>query len=167
MLETTVEEVTSAMVGAKNLNSALKSFLKKEGTNAPQVVSFAKEFRGVVSSGRPEPIRLYIEQNYSRRSMLFLGLARYAYSDLIEQTVGKIIEKHADKFNETYERADQGIKVVDSKVFASIVKDVQGMIDADLSASDVSQTNFMRNAIMASVFEPDVLQEALKVIGAK
>ena len=164
MLETTVDEVTIALTGAKNLNSALKSFLKREGTQTPQVASFAKEFRGAVSSGRPEPVRLFIEANYEKRPMYFLGLARYAYPELIESVVGQIIEQHADTFNSTYERAEQGIKVTDAKAFGSIVKSVAQMIDDGLKTSNVPASNFMRNAVMASVFEPDVLTEVLKVV---
>jgi hypothetical protein len=164
MLETTVDEVTTALTSAKNLNSALKSFLKREGTQTPQVALFAKECRGVVSSGRPEPVRLFIEQNYEKRPMYFLGLARYAYADLVETIVGKIIEEHADTFNTSYERAEQGIKVTDAKTFGMIVKSVSKMIDDGLTTSGAPTSNFMRNAIMASVFEPDVLTEVLKVV---
>jgi hypothetical protein len=164
MLETNVDEVTTALTSAKNLNSALKSFLKREGTQSPQVAVFAKEFRGVVSSGRPEPVRLFIEQNYEKRPMYFLGLARYAYADLVESVVGKIIEQHADTFNTTYDRAEQGIRVTDAKAFGSIVKSVSQMIDEGLKTSGSPTSNFMRNAIMASVFEPDVLTEVLKVV---
>lgn len=164
MLETNVDEVTTALTSAKNLNSALKSFLKREGTQTPQVAVFAKEFRGIVSSGRPEPVRLFIEQNYDKRPMYFLGLARYAYADVVESVVGKIIEQHADTFNTTYERAEQGITVTDAKTFGSIVKSVAQMIDDGLKTSGAPTSNFMRNAIMASVFEPDVLTEVLKVV---
>ncbi len=164
MLETNVEEVTVALTSAKNLNAALKSFLKREGTQTPQVATFAKEFRGVVTSGRPEPVRVFIEQNYEKRPMYFLGVARYAYPELIEAVVGKIIEQHAETFNSTYERAEQGIKVTDAKAFGAIVKSVSQMIDEGLKASGAPASNFMRNAIMASVFEPDVLTEVLKVV---
>ena len=164
MLDTTVDEVTTALTSAKNLNSALKSFLKREGTQTPQVAVFAKEFRVVVSSGRPEPVRLFIEQNYDKRPMYFLGLARYAYADLVETIVGKIIEQYADTFNTTYERAEQGIKVTDAKTFAVIVQSASQMIDDGLATSGAPTSNFMRNAIMASVFEPDVLTEVLKVV---
>lgn len=164
MLETNAEEVTVALTSAKNLNAALKSFLKREGTQTPQVASFAKEFRGVVSSGRPEPVRLFIEQNYDKRPMYFLGVARYAYPEVIESVVGKIIEQHAETFNKTYDRAEQGIKVTDSKGFTTIVKNVSQMIDDGLKTSGAPASNFMRNAVMASVFEPDVLTEVLKVV---
>jgi hypothetical protein len=164
MLETNVDEVTVALTSAKNLNAALKSFLKREGTQTPQVATFAKEFRGVVTSGRPEPVRVFIEQNYDKRPMYFLGVARYAYPELIEAVVGKIIAQHAETFNTTYERADQGIKVTDAKAFGAIVKSVSQMIDEGLKSSGAPTSNFMRNAIMASVFEPDVLTEVLKVV---
>lgn len=166
MLETSIDEVAATLTGAKNLNSALKAYLKKEGTNAPQIVQFAKEFRGIVASGRAEPIRNFIERNYSKRPMVFLGLVRYAYSDVIEAIVGKIIDKYADDFNKTYERVADDLKVTNSKSFGSIVKGVGVMIDDELTKAGVAQSNFMRNAIMASVFEPDVLQEVMKVIGA-
>lgn len=167
MLETTVDEVTTALTGARNLNSALKSFIKREGSSTPQIVSFAKDFRGVVASGRAEPVRLFVEQNFAKRPMYFLGVARYAYPELIEASVGKIIEKYADVFNGTYERTDAGIKVTDSKQFGSIVSEVRDMIDGELLQAQAPQSNFMRNAVLASVFEPDVLQEVLKIIASK
>jgi hypothetical protein len=166
MLETNIDEVASALTGAKNLNSALKAFLKKEGTNAPHIVQFAKEFRGIVATGRTEPVRNFIERNYEKRPMVFLGLARYAYPELIEATVGNIIERYADEFNATYERVDDGVRVTDAKSFSAIVKGVGQMIEEGLHQAGVSPTNFMRNTIMASVFEPDVLREVMKVVSA-
>lgn len=164
MLDTNVDEVTTALTSAKNLNAALKNFLKREGAQTPQVATFAKEFRGVVSRGRPEPVRLFIEQNYDKRPMYFLGVARYAFPEVIEAVVGEIIERHADQFNKTYEHAEQGIKVTDAKGFGTIVKDVSRMIDEGLKAADAPTSNFMRNAVMASVFEPAVLTEVLKIV---
>ena len=164
MLETNVDEVASAFASAKNLNAALKSFLKREGNSTPHVATFAKEFRGVVSKGRPEPVRFFIEQNYPKRAVYFLGVARYAYPELMESAVGKIIERHAERFNTTYERTDSGLKVTNAAEFSKIVKDVMKMIDESITEAQIPASNFLRNAIMAGVFEPDVLEEVVPVV---
>ena len=164
MLVTNVEEVAAALTSAKNLNAALKSFLKREGAQNAQVATFAKDFRGVVVNGRAESVRTFIENNLSRRSIFFLGVARYAYPDLIERIVGDIIQLHAEAFNKTYSRNGQGIVVNDPAGFAAIVKSVEKMIDAGLGAAGAPVSNFMRNAVMTSVFEPDVLTEVLKTV---
>lgn len=164
MLETSVDEVATALVNAKNLNAALKSFLKKEGNSAPHVATFAKEFRVVAAKGKPEPVRFFVEQNYPRRAVYFLGLARYAYPELVESTVGQIIDRHAERFNATYEKGENGITITDTKTFSSIVKDVLKLIDESISSAQTPSSNFMRNAIMASVFEPDVLEEVVKIL---
>ena len=164
MLETSVDEVASALVNAKNLNAALKSFLKREGNSAPHVATFAKEFRGVASKGKSEPIRLFVEQNYPRRAVYFLGLARSAYTELVETAVGTIIERYAEEFNSTYEKTDSGITVTNKAGFAKIVKEALSLIDESIAAAQAPSSNFMRNAIMASVFEPDVLEEVVKIV---
>jgi hypothetical protein len=38
------------------------------------------------------------------------------------------------------------------------------MIDESITEAQIPASNFLRNAIMASVFEPDVLEEVVPVV---
>jgi hypothetical protein len=164
MIDISIDEVVSSLAGAKNLNAALKNFLKKEGASSPSLASFAKEFRVVVSSGRAEAVRGFIDTHYTRRPVYFMGVARYAFPELVETVVSSIIERHADTFNATYEREEGGIKVTDKKTFAEIVGGVDSMIEEALKGSGLGGNNFMRHSILTGVFEPDVFTEVSKVL---
>lgn len=164
MLSSSVQEVQEAFAAAKNLNAALKNLLKKESANSPQVVSFAKDFRAAAGSGKSAPRDLFIERNYPSKEFFFIGAARYAFPDLIESTVGAILNKYAEEFNATYERTDNGIKVSDVAGFARIAKDVQQIIERDIKAAELPLNNFMRNSVLSTVFEADVLAEVMKVL---
>ncbi len=123
MLPTTIDEIEQGFCKAKNLNSALKGFLKREGSANPQAASFAKDFRAAAGSGKAPAIRAFVERNYPKREIFFVGLARYAHPELVESVVGRIIDTHADAFNATYDRGEDGIKVTDAATFKKIVKD--------------------------------------------
>ena len=164
MLPTTVTQVQDAFQAAKNLNAALKSFIKREGGNGSQVVSFAKDFRAAVSTGKAPAVAFFIEKNYQNKQVYFLGVARYAFSDLVETSVGRIIEKHAESFNATYERGEEGVTVTDAAQFKKIATEVLSMIRGDIKAAGLAENPFLENALLASVFEVEVLAEVMKVI---
>ncbi len=167
MLQTTIDEVEQSFVAAKNLNAALKNFLKREGTSNPQAAAFAKDFRAAAGSGKAPAIRAFLERNYPKRELYCVGVARYAYPELVESTVSKIIDAHADTFNATYERGEGQISVKDAATFKKIVKEVDTLIEHGLSGTEAPSTNFMKNMLLASVFEPDVLAEVFKVLGGR
>ncbi len=164
MLTPTIEEAKESFAAAKNLNAALKNLLKRESSGAPAVASFAKDFRFVVSSGKNIQRDLFIERNFEERRLFFIGAVRYAFPELVESTVGSVVAKYADEFNSTYERVDGGIKVTDAKRFEEIVKDVLAIISRDLKAADLPSNAFMQSALLAAVFEIDVLAEVMKVL---
>jgi hypothetical protein len=164
MMTCTVEEAKEAFAAAKNLNAALKNLLKREGASSPAIAPFAKEFRVAASSGKSAPRDLFIEKNFDSKQFYFIGSVRYAFPELVDSCVGAIVDKFADDFNSTYQREENGIKVTDAKRFESIVKDVQEIIKKDLKAAELPNNNFMINALLATVFEFDVLQEVMKVV---
>lgn len=166
MLKTTVDEVDAAFRSAKNLNAALKTFLKREGTQGgPTIETFAKSFRTAAATGKADPIRRFIESNYPKKELHFMAVVRYAHPEVVDSLVQTIFEKHAEAFNSTYEKAAEGITVTDRKKFDLIIRDVQKILDDNLRKSDIEPTNFMKNSILASVFDTEVLPEVFKVTG--
>ena len=164
MFTPTAEEAKVTFAAAKNLNAALKNLLKKESSSTPAVVAFAKEFRAAASSGKSASRDLFIDQNFADRQLFFLGAVRYAFPELIEATVSAIVAQYADEFNGTYERKDDGVRVINERRFAEIVRDVRAIIAKDLKASELPVNTFMESAMLATVFEFDVLGEVMKVI---
>lgn len=164
MLPSTPQELVEAFSAAKNLNAALKSFLKREGNNGGSVAAFAKEFRNAAGSGKVPALQLFVERNFPVKELYFIGAARYAFPELVESTVGKIIERYAEEFNATYSRDDQGVSVTDTKNFKRIVAEVRSMVEKELQAAELPKNNFMVNSLLATVFEVDVLAEVVKVL---
>lgn len=165
MLNPTVEEAKESFAAAKNLNAALKNLLKRESSGAPSVASFAKDFRAAVSSGKDAQRDLFIERNFETRRFFFIGAVRYAFPELVESTVATIVSKYADEFNATYERVEGEVTVTNAKRFQEIVGEVVAIISQDLKAADLPGNSFMKSALLATVFEIDVLNEVMKAVG--
>lgn len=167
MFTPTAEEAKLSLAAAKNLNAALKSLLKKESAGSPAVANFAKEFRLAVSTGRSATRDLFVERNFADKQFFFLGVVRYAFPELVEGTVGSIVERYADDFNNTYEKQDDGIAVTDTTRFGEIVTDVLAIIREDLRSAGLPVNAFMISALLATVFEFEVLAEVMKFIEAQ
>ena len=163
MLTTTVEEVEAAFAEAKNLNSALKKFLKRESQGNASVERFAKDFREAVSSGSDPAIKLFIQRNFPKHETYFLALVRYAYPELFATTIAKIHEAHADEFNMSYEPLDDGIRVTDESKFSSVVKQVHIAIEAALKENGLPASNFMKKSFLLGIFEPKVVRRVLEI----
>lgn len=164
MFPTTIDEVENAFASAKNLNAALKSFLKREGKGGPQIASFAKDFRNAVGTGRPAAVKFFIEQNYSKREVLFVGLIRYVFPEAVESIVTKIFDTYADEFNTTYTKSEGGMTVTNPPRFKEIAKAVVSLVEEGLRGAELPVSNFMKNSLLVCVFESDVLQEVFKQI---
>ena len=165
MLTTTPDEIEEGFKTAKNVNSALKNFLKKEAGSHESVTRFAKDFRTAVSAGRPAAVRAFIDQKHSNHGIHFLLVSRYAHATFIDAFVEKIVSTYGDRFNATYEATEDSITVTDKKTFASIVKEVAATIDTALSEAKLPVTNFMRNSVLICIFEQKVLKEVFDVLG--
>jgi hypothetical protein len=166
MLDTNVDEIDGALAAAKNLNAALKKFLRVEGTSSPQVNAFAKDFRGAVSRGRPEAVRGFIEKNFPKRELYFLGVVRYAHAEFFEGVLGDVFREYADRFNATYEKTSSGVKLSDEKEFSSIARAVLDMVSERIKAAELPESNFLKKAMLVSIFEQEVLAEVVKVLRA-
>lgn len=163
MTTVTTTEIIEVLSVGKNLNAALKNLMKREGENNPAVAVFAKEFRsrlGVVKlMGCEGFIDRYLEKG---REGFFFGVARYAFAEVIDGAVEQIIELYADDFNATYERSDEGVNVTNPVRFKEIVLNVSERSTSALVAADIPVNGYSRGVMLATVFEPDVLDEVLK-----
>lgn len=162
MLDTTLEEAQSAFDAAKNVNSAVKNFLKREGNTNPALARFAKDFRTAATSGRAESLQAFVAKHYPAQELPLLVIARYAHSEFVEQVAYQIIDQHAEAFNKTYSSSEDGVTVKDEKEFLAIVKQVLKTINDSLKSKELPQSNFMRRIVAMSVFDEQVFAEVLK-----
>jgi hypothetical protein len=164
MMHSSAAEASEVFAQARNLNAALKNLLKKESSAGQQVVSFAKDFRNAIASGKSAPRDLFIERYFESKEPFFIGAVRYAFPELFEASVGAVIDKYADTFNATYERTEQGIKITDQKRFEEIVKEVNQLVTKDIKAAELPNNNFIRKALLTAIFEYEVFVEVAKVL---
>jgi hypothetical protein len=157
MLQTNSTEVVQALGSAKNLNAALKTFLKKQGNSAKAMEPFVKELRSVVQTEKSEMLTTFVERNLPRKEQYFVALVPFAFPEAVNGIVEQVISKYADAFNATYEKGAEGVEVLDHEKFGEIVSTVMTEVDTGLRAAGLEPSNFLRNALVATIFEPDLL----------
>lgn len=163
-MEITPVDVEAVLASANNLNAALKTLLKREGRSGNTVEPFVKSLRSVVTRGRDDELRKYVQDNYAGKEVHFALLASYAFPALRDSVGEKVIEKYADTFNATFERDEKGIRILNPDAFKSIAKEVLEIVKTAISEAQVPCNNFSMHALLANIFEPDVLAEVLKVL---
>lgn len=163
MSHATVDEVVGVFSGAKNLNAALKSFLKREVQGNATVERFAKDFRAAASSGRAPVLSAFIQRHYPAHEVFLSAVVRYAYPELFDSTISAIYAAHAEEFNKTYSQDGESIKVSDRAKFAAIVQQVDGLIEAAVKGQGMTPNSFWRRAFLMGIFEPAVLKEILSL----
>lgn len=163
-MEISPNDVTEALAAANNLNAALKTLLKREGKPGNTVEPFVKSLRGVVTRNRDDELRKYIHDHYETKPGHFAMLMSYAFPKVRDSIGESVYLKYAEAFNATFERNENSVRVVDLTKFTTIANQVSVMIAEGLEQSQVPVNNFSKYAIMATIFEPDVLQEVLKVL---
>lgn len=165
MKAVTTTEIIEVLSVAKNLNAALKNLIKREGASNPAVAVFAKEFRMKLGAAKLTGSEDFIDRCIEKgREKLFFGVARYAFAEVIDMAVERIIDQYADDFNATYERTDEGISVKNPGRFKEIVTDVSTQSASALAEATIPVNGYSRGVMLATVFEPDVLEEVMKCL---
>jgi hypothetical protein len=93
-----------------------------------------------------------------------MAVLRYAFPQQCEELLGGVIDRYAEEFNATYSKSEAGVTVTNPPRFAEISRAVLASFDAGLLQADLPSCNFMRNSLLAMVFEPDVLKEVFAVL---
>ena len=161
MQQISLEEVDTAFASAKNLNAALKNFLKREAQGNRNIEQFAKEFRAAAATGQ---VSSFLGRAFPKFEIYLFAVVRYAYAEEFTRIVQKVVDKYADEFNATYSVGDKGITVLDKLRFSAIAKEVDAIIETDLGAAGVPANAFMKRAAMQAIFDAAVLTEVLAVL---
>ena len=161
MLPYTNKEIVDCFLSAKNPNSAVKTFLKKEVKKGDQAGKFAKTFRSVLTSAdtqKESRVGGFVEKYLPDYEMHFISIASYAHPEIVENVANEIIDQFAEEFNETYEMDGDDLKVKDKTNFDRIGKQSLGIIDSKLTEHGFGSNAFLKNVVMVSIFDYKVLE---------
>jgi hypothetical protein len=166
MLTYTNAEIVETLRAAKNINAAVKKFLKAEGDANPRAARFAKSLRDAFASRSPVFGEKFIETYRADYEIEILALTKYAFADQIVAISSQVIEKYADVFNETYAVDGDKFSFTDEKKFKEIVLEVLAIVDGSLKALSIPQSAFTKNTLIYSIFDPIVAKEVVKIAKA-
>jgi len=153
------KDLITAFQAAPNLNAALKGFLKSQVQKADQTSKFIKSFRASITSKSPGALESFIENSLPRFERHFFLIGRHALSAETESILDQVIEKYADDFNKTYQSQGSSISVNNRDEFNSIAKQALRDLDGGLEQSKLPNNNFMRNVLVYSLFDEQVMGE--------
>lgn len=164
------EDATQAYCHSKNLNSAIKKFLKEAGSQNPAALRLVKELREIVKrdTGKPTQaststakMQSFIERNFEGNRDLFLVLARSAYAAQTEEVIDRIIQRFAEQFNTTFNLEGENLQVKDTARFKELGSQALDTIYIMVKDKELAGAPFLAHAVAYSIFEPLVLKELL------
>lgn len=163
MLPYSVSDVLAALDGAKNVNSALKKFLKNEVRSDPKSERFIKDLKIVLASKDSARRENFIGKSVPVFEPHLFVLTRYAYAAETGAVADEITTRFAEEFNATYELGEDGFKFRDEKAFTRIVKDVMNLIEDGLKKQGVPLSGFSKNVMLHHIFDREVLEFVVPV----
>lgn len=166
MLKFNASEVVAAFEKAKNINSATKKFLKNDVGNDHKSEKFIKSLKVVLSGNNTENKESFVAKHLPEYETHLMVLSHYAFLEPIDKITEQVVVGHADAFNKTYDKAAKGIEIKDSAKFKEIVSKVVLLIQAGFKEADIPNSNFMKNVMLFSIFEKDVLEEVVPLVAS-
>ena len=164
MTDYTPEDIVSIFDQAKNINAAVKKFLKNEVAGNAANEKFAKSARAALLSSVPDGKLTFIKNHLPDYEPHMLVLASYCHQEVIAATTSEVITKYADDFNKTYTPGEEKITVTDKATFKKIVLAVQDIVDASLKKANLSSSPFFKKVVFFNIFDRAVLEEVLPIV---
>lgn len=161
MLPFTTQDAVQVLKKSGNLNASLKNFLKREVKNGDPAGRFVKDLRELSDSSDTTRLENYIERSRAKFELQLVAIGAHAHAETIEGIAGKVTEKFADTFNETYKLTDSGVEVTDKKNFDQIVKQAFLLIDSDLKERGFGDSTYIKNSVLLTIFDKRVLDHIL------
>ena len=150
-------DVLNVFKRSRNINAAVKNFLKKEVKNNPELERFAKNFRSAQTSGDDARALSFIEKYLEVEPRYFLALGGYAHVDFVTKVSEAVVTNHADAFNATYELTETEVEIKNKKEFERIAKAALAQIDGELKTYELADSPFMRSVVTNAIFDDRVL----------
>jgi len=158
VLPFTTDDAITTLRQAENLNAALKHFLKREVRRGDPADRFVKDLKPLLLGADLTRAGGYLERKRPQFDPHLIGIGGYAHSDLVTAVAGQIVEKYADDFNATYQSNGSTITVSNQAKFDEIVGAANKVIDETLVTRGLGASSFMKNVLLAAIFEQPVLR---------
>lgn len=160
------EQLEQTLTSAKNINAALKSFLKHEAQKGDPAVKFVKALKANAQSKSPGALSEFISKNREKYEQHLFLIARYGHNEVIEPLLNKIITDYAERFNGCYStNGGTQFQYTNEMLFKEIAKEVNKVTESHLTESELECNGFTKNTVFYSLFEPLVIEE-LKTVFA-
>jgi hypothetical protein len=161
MLPYSVEDVQEALSKAKNLNAAVKKFLKVEVGRDVKAERFAKSMREV--AGSSDRLATFVKNSLPDYEAHLLVLTRHAYQEPFGSIAQEITDTFAEEFNATYTRNEKGEpSITDKAGFKRIAGESLKRIEAGLEKGELPKNGFMKNVLVHWIFEKDLVDLVIK-----
>ncbi|MCB0354300.1 MAG: hypothetical protein KDD64_12270 [Bdellovibrionales bacterium] len=154
-----LNEAADCLRSAKNINAALKSFLRHEVQKGDPSARFVKGLKSAATAPRKESLVEFLEKALPKYEPHLFLILRYAFQEEVEGILDQVITTHAEEFNKTYSSDGNTIEVVDRQGFEKIASHALSQISDQVNKSDLPKSNLMKNAVAFSLFERPVLRE--------
>ena len=166
MFEYSDLEVRELLVGAANINAALKKLLKHEIEKGHPAERYIKRLREALAAPATGLLDAFLSNRNPTFEPYLVAVGAYAYGDLFNSLSGEVIDHYAEEFNSTYTVLDGNLMVTDRGCFERIIVEVFGVVENQLQASALAGNAFARRIILERIFDETVLPEALRVLAA-
>jgi lipid II:glycine glycyltransferase (peptidoglycan interpeptide bridge formation enzyme) len=165
MFNYTCKEAVEALECSKNINAALKKFLKQEIQNNDGSEKFVKLLKKALADGKSDRAERILENHLPEFEDYLFLMADFALPEITTQIAEQVVTKFAEQFNQSYEISDKTVTIKDQSTFERIAKEAVQEIDAQLSKEDIPGPAFMKNVLIYRIFDDVVIKEIAPVVG--
>lgn len=159
MLIYTSKDVVEILKKSKNINSAIKSFLKKEVKKGDPAEKFAKSLKVVLLDGNFQRAISFIDANLAKFENHLFVIGQYAFSEFTSSVTDELIEKYADSFNETYKIEGGELEILNRADFSNIVKSSLKLIDDKFREFELPSSPFLKKLLIMAIFHQELHSE--------
>lgn len=158
-----VHELRELLLRAKNLNSAVKSYLKNEVEKREEEIRFLKAVRKVALPTQRKQLERFLEQYGEEYTLSLFILVRHAYFSLLSPVVQRVIDEYAEQFNATYVTEGEDVRVTDEATFSNIIQAAAGMLDEALQQAGLGGSKMLHKVFVHLLYDGAVVKEAMPV----
>jgi hypothetical protein len=158
-----LEELRTLILRSKNLNSAVKSYLKHEVEKQAKEIRFLKAIRKVSLPTQKKQLMHFLEQCTDEYAIALFILVRHAYFHVLSPVLEEVIREKAEVFNATYTSHGDEITIKDEKTFQSVVQEVSKMLDDALAKEGFGGSKMLHKIFMHLLYDAAVVEHATPV----
>jgi hypothetical protein len=164
MLTYSSDDVVQALGVSKNLNAALKSFLRREVKKGDPAEKFVKELRATLidKDGR-DPEKLLARYMPDLENHLIV-IAAYAHHDFVNAISQEIVGEYGEAFNKTYTSNGETITITNRPEFERIIREVAKRLKERSETLGLTGNPFFLNVMLNTIFERPLMRDIVPLV---